>query len=113
LGLKRLSKPIQCVKELQNKARYYEKTGLIPTLDACASVVKSDNLVSPELQGELRAAFDKLKADQKAFPDWHPNSSNMVQDLVHPSLYPLVYGQSRVFEEEVVGVGDAIKKVSK
>lgn len=33
----------------------------------------------------------------------------MVQDLVHPSMYPLVYGRSRVLKEEVVGVGDAIE----
>lgn len=31
-------------------------------------------------------------------------------DLVHPSLYPLVYGRTRVFEDEVVGVEDAIDK---
>jgi hypothetical protein len=34
----------------------------------------------------------------------------MVQDLVHPSMYPLVYGRSRVFNEEVVGVLDAVTK---
>jgi hypothetical protein len=34
----------------------------------------------------------------------------MVQDLIHPSMYPLVYGRSRVFKEEVVGVEDAITK---
>lgn len=98
------------MQELRAKARYYEKSGLIPTLDACASVVKSDRLVSSELQAELLDAFDKLKADQEASPDWHPNSSDMVQDLLHPSMYPLVYGRSRVFKDEVVGVNDAIEK---
>lgn len=34
----------------------------------------------------------------------------MVQDLVHPSMYPLVYGRSRVLQEEVVGVENAIGK---
>ena len=34
----------------------------------------------------------------------------MVQDLVHPSMYPLVYGQSKVLDDEVVGVADAIEK---
>jgi hypothetical protein len=106
-GLANLEK---CVHELRDKARYYEKSGLIPTLDARASVVKSDKFVSLELQAELRNAFDTLKADQKASPDWHPNSSDMVQDLLHPSIYPLVYGRSKVFEEEVVAVNDAIEK---
>ncbi|KAG9235734.1 hypothetical protein BJ875DRAFT_458275 [Amylocarpus encephaloides] len=99
-----------CVQELRNKARYYEKSGLIPTIDACASVVKSDKFVSSKLLTELRNAFDKLKADQRDSPDWHPKSDKMVQDLIHPSMYPLVYGRSRVFNEEVVGVSDAIDK---
>lgn len=102
--------PEKCVQELQSKARYFEKTGLIPTLDACASVVKSDELVSSELQADLRNAFDKLQADQKTSPDWHPNSNDMVQDLLHPSMYPLVYGRTKGFSEEVVGVNDAIDK---
>ncbi|KAH7355962.1 hypothetical protein BKA66DRAFT_574864 [Pyrenochaeta sp. MPI-SDFR-AT-0127] len=99
-----------CIEELRSKARYYEKTGIIPTLDACASVVKSDSLVSADLQDALRRAFDRLKADHQASPDWHPNSNDMVQDLVHPSMYPLVYGRSRVFQEECVGLTDAIEK---
>jgi hypothetical protein len=54
-------------------------------------------------------AFDALKADHAASPDWHPDSNNMVQDLVHPSMYPLVYGRTRAFPEECVGVADAVK----
>jgi len=34
----------------------------------------------------------------------------MVQDLVHPSMYPLVYGRSRGFQEENVGVADAVEQ---
>lgn len=62
------------------------------------------------LQKSLRAAFERLIADDAEDPDWHPHSDEKVQDLVHPSMYPLVYGQSRVFEDEVVGVEDAIDK---
>ncbi|KAK4244335.1 hypothetical protein C7999DRAFT_35299 [Corynascus novoguineensis] len=40
----------------------------------------------------------------------HPNTDEKVQDLVHPSMYPLVYGRTRFFEKEVVGVDDAIDK---
>jgi hypothetical protein len=98
------------VKELRSKAKYYEQSGIIPTLDACASVAKSDKLVSVDLHELLRSAFDKLKADQSESPDWHPSSSDMVQDLVHPSMYPLVYGRSNVIKEEVVGVEDAVEK---
>jgi hypothetical protein len=32
----------------------------------------------------------------------------MMQDLVHPSMYPLVYGRTRAFQGECVGVEDAV-----
>jgi hypothetical protein len=41
-------------------------------------------------------------------PDWHPNSNEMVQDLIHPSMYPLVYGRTRGFHQECVGVEGAV-----
>jgi hypothetical protein len=100
---------MQCIQELRSKAKYFERSGIIPSLDACASVAKSDTLVTSELHANLRKAFDKLKLDYAASPDWHPNSNGMVQDLVHPSMYPLVYGRSCGFREEHVGVADAIE----
>ncbi|KAK7417755.1 hypothetical protein QQX98_004411 [Neonectria punicea] len=99
-----------CIKELRAKAEYFKKTGVFPTLDAAASVAKSDTLVDAELHDALRAAFARLKDEQKDDPDWHPRTDGIVQDLVHPSLSPLVYGRSRVFKGEVVGVDDAIDK---
>lgn len=98
----------QCVKELQSKARYFEKSSLIPTLDASASVVKSDTLIDGELRDALKRVFKKLQTDQADSPDWHPNSNDMVQNLIHPSLYPLVYERSKGFQEDVVGVENAI-----
>lgn len=72
-------------------------------------MVKSDSIVSSELRKALRMAFTKVQKDQMSAPDWHPNSNGMVQDLVHPSMYPLVYGRSRILKEEVVGIDDAIE----
>ncbi|KAH6975954.1 hypothetical protein BKA56DRAFT_487954 [Ilyonectria sp. MPI-CAGE-AT-0026] len=99
-----------CIKELRAKAEYFKKTGLIPTLDACASMAKSDTVVDESLHNALRAAFCRLEEDQKDNPDWHPRTNEIVQDLVHPSMYPLVYGRTRVFADEVVGVENAIDK---
>lgn len=73
-------------------------------------MVKSDTLVPVELRDALLKAFTTLKKDQASTPDWHPNTEDQVQNLVHPSMYPLVYGRSRVLEKEVVGVEDAIEK---
>ncbi|EUC33067.1 hypothetical protein COCCADRAFT_97087 [Bipolaris zeicola 26-R-13] len=99
-----------CIEELRSKAKYFELTGIIPTLDASASIAKSDVIVPAGLQEDLRIAFDKLKTDCASSPDWHPNSGDMVQDLIHPSMYPLVYGRSRGFRAEKVGVTDAIRR---
>ncbi|KAK3991074.1 hypothetical protein QBC44DRAFT_57751 [Cladorrhinum sp. PSN332] len=99
-----------CILELRHKAEYYKQAGIIPTLDATFSIAKSDVLVSDELKAALRDAFSLLQADQASNPDWHPNTNETVRDLVHPSMYPLVYGRSRFFEDEVVGVEDSINK---
>jgi hypothetical protein len=98
----------KCIDELRSKAKHFGRTGIVPTLDAGASVAKSDTLVTTELHEALRAAFDKLKVDQEASPDWHPSSNEMVQDLLHPSMYPLVYGRTCAFQQECVGVEGAI-----
>jgi hypothetical protein len=99
----------QCIDELRSKAKYFEETGIIPTLEGCASVAKSDTIVPSELHEALRNAFDKLRVDQEGSRDWHPNSNDMVQDLVHPSMYPLVYGRTRALKEECVGVEGAVE----
>jgi hypothetical protein len=73
-------------------------------------VVKSDVLVGDKLREALSKAFQRLQVSQADSPDWHPGSNDMVQDLVHPSMYPLVYGQTRVLQDEVVGIANAIGK---
>lgn len=98
-----------CIQELRSKAKHFEKTGIVPILDASASVIKSDGLITDDLWESLKKAFQELKDDQAHSPDWHPGSSDMVQDLVHPSMYPLIYGRTKVIEDEVVGVSDAVE----
>jgi hypothetical protein len=73
-------------------------------------VAKSDRLVSAGLHKQLHDAFETLLKHQSAYPDWHPGSNGLVQDLVHPSMYPLVYGCTKVIRTEVVGLNDAIDK---
>lgn len=42
--------------------------------------------------------------------DWHPSSDEKVLDLVPPSLFPLVYGRSRILPDSLVGLEDCIKR---
>ncbi|PGH14080.1 hypothetical protein AJ80_06084 [Polytolypa hystricis UAMH7299] len=99
-----------CIKELREKAADFDSTGLVHTLDSVGNtVVKSDTVVTSQLQKDLRTAFDQLRVDQASDVDWHPRSGEMVQDLVHPSMYPFIYGKSNFLQEEVVGVSDAVE----
>ncbi|KAI0546140.1 hypothetical protein F4679DRAFT_558597 [Xylaria curta] len=99
-----------CIRELQGKAQYFTKTGIIPTLNATAAVAKSDNFITPTVTTTLRNAFERLKKDQQDFPDWHPGTDEKVLNLVHPSMYPLVFESTKCFRGEVVGVADAVAK---
>ncbi|KAH7140604.1 hypothetical protein EDB81DRAFT_655028 [Dactylonectria macrodidyma] len=69
-----------CINELRAKAQFFQKTGLIPTLDASASIVKSDTIVDESLHNALRAAFCGLEEDQKDNPDWLPSNLRFQDD---------------------------------
>ena len=100
-----------CIDELKAKAAHFKQTGLVLTMNSNQNMmVKSDTAVSGELRRELQAAFEKLSRDQAADPDYNPDTAYIVQDMVHPSMYPFVYGKSIFIQDEVVGVQDAIEK---
>ncbi|KAF5656133.1 WD40 repeat 2 [Fusarium heterosporum] len=40
--------------------------------------------------------------------DWHPGSNGTVLNLVHPSLCPLVYGESRIVSDRLISVTEAL-----
>jgi len=103
-----------CVAELRDKATFFKESGLIYTLDSGneSYIIKADAIMKPDLHHELKQAFNRLLADQAAKPDWHPWTSDMVQDIVHPSMYPFVFNRSHFIHQEVVGVSDAIDKWS-
>ncbi|RVD87213.1 uncharacterized protein DFL_001456 [Arthrobotrys flagrans] len=76
------------VDEAKKKPELY---GLEPDMDC---VWRSDSLVDEELRKELIdavATLENVPDDQK---DWHPGSNGQVLDLVHPSLWPIIYGRS-------------------
>lgn len=42
--------------------------------------------------------------------DWHPGSDEKVLDLVHPSLFPLVYDRTRILPGSFVSLDDCIRR---
>ncbi|KAJ7083091.1 hypothetical protein B0H15DRAFT_923966 [Mycena belliarum] len=55
----------------------------------------SDRLVSKEASRLLCEEVAKLENVPDVLKDWHPGSNGQVLDLVHPSLYPIIYGRTR------------------
>ena len=86
---------------------------MIETLDLDAAVVKSDTAVSPDLKAALRAAAAPLEDIPERLKDWHPGSNGKVLDLVHPSLFPLLYGRSRILSSGVVELQDCVNYIGK
>lgn len=91
-----------CIKELRHMASvYHSSPGNPPPIFVYnGDVVKSDTAVSAELKEALQ---EEMKRFEEAIPvklnDWHPGSDEKVLDLVHPSLFPLVYGRTRILHE--------------
>ncbi|KAL1603742.1 hypothetical protein SLS60_005332 [Paraconiothyrium brasiliense] len=96
---------IQCLSEMRDYAKMEKELGFIPALDATATVFKSDNIIPTELKEDIRAAVFPLEDVPESAKDWHPDSDEKVLDLVHPSLFPLIYGLSRVLKPQY---GDVI-----
>ncbi|KZV97526.1 hypothetical protein EXIGLDRAFT_730457 [Exidia glandulosa HHB12029] len=71
-----------------------EKTGI--EIACCDRIWQSDTLVSDALRDALKQGTKVLENVPDEQKDWHPRSNGFVLDLVHPSLYPLVYGRSMV-----------------
>ncbi|KAG8160806.1 hypothetical protein KVR01_009070 [Diaporthe batatas] len=85
-----------CLTELRDKARRFEHTGRVLVFDAGSRISKSDQRVTETLRQELKDAVRPLLERPDSERDWHPGSDGKVLNLVHPSLFPLVYGRTKV-----------------
>ncbi|PNH54770.1 hypothetical protein VD0002_g6334 [Verticillium dahliae] len=88
-----------CVEELRDKAAAFEATGAVLVYDTASRCVKGDNVVSAELTDELKAGVAPLLNVPEKQKDYHPGSNDQVLNLVHPSLFALRYGITRVLSQ--------------
>lgn len=65
-------------------------------------MVKSDRAVSPELADSLQKGVHVLENVPDYAKDWHPYSGERVLDLLHPSLFPLIFGRSKALPSGTV-----------
>ncbi|KAJ3545198.1 hypothetical protein NMY22_g2531 [Coprinellus aureogranulatus] len=112
-----------CIQELRYRAQHHDAlpNGAIQVFPG--AVYKSDSAVSRSIQDALKRAVHPLEDVPEHEKDWHPGSDGKVLDLVHPSLYPLVYGLSKILPigapaitlEDCVqrcGEGQAVKELA-
>ncbi|KAL2068784.1 hypothetical protein VTL71DRAFT_15122 [Oculimacula yallundae] len=95
------------IKELQWKAATFKKTGAVEVYNG--GVVKSDVAIPDTIRNALQQQARKLESIPEVYKDYHPGSDGKVLDLVHPSLFPLIYGTSRVLKDSLVGLDDGIQ----
>ncbi len=97
-----------CISELRWKTLVYYEAGATNFYEA--DVMKSDKAIPQPLREALSAAVEDLEGFSGLHKDWHPGTDEKVLDLVHPSLFPLVYGQTRILPHSLVGLDDCIEK---
>jgi hypothetical protein len=80
-----------CLKELQGKAREFGRDGHTVVFNTHSGVCKSDAAISSGLKSQLLKSVDllsELAVREKSDP--------AVRNFVDPSLFPLVYGRTKV-----------------
>ncbi|OJD23982.1 hypothetical protein ACJ73_04661 [Blastomyces percursus] len=96
------------INELKSKSKGFERSGNILVYDA--GVVKSDIAVPETLRNALKSAAARLEDVPDDQKDYHPHSDNQVLDLVHPSLFLVVYGRTRIITDGILGIHEGIAR---
>ncbi|EEH21739.2 hypothetical protein PABG_03955 [Paracoccidioides brasiliensis Pb03] len=94
------------INELRYKTRIFHEYGLVDVFNG--GVVKSDTAVPTSVNQSLRTGVRKLEDVPENIKDYHPSTDKKVLALVHPSLFPLVYGRSRILKEKILRLDDCI-----
>ncbi|KAK6336942.1 hypothetical protein TWF718_009731 [Orbilia javanica] len=71
--------------------------GIQPGIDG---VWRIDGFADEKLRGDLIKAAATLENGPCKM--WHPESNQQLLDLVHPSMWPIIYGRTRTISGEVV-----------
>jgi hypothetical protein len=98
------------INEVQWKAQKYKKTGIIKSFDP--GVVKSDIAIPDDLRRALQDAVQRLDDSIPLHEKYYrQDSDDKVVDLVHPSLFPLIYGRTKVLQDQLIGIDNCLNTV--
>ncbi|KAJ2135423.1 hypothetical protein IW139_000689 [Coemansia sp. RSA 353] len=70
-------------------------------LGAVENVWVSDSLVDDDTTQELKRYAAVLEDVPEKDCDYHPNTNNQVVNLIHPSLFPLIYARSSFLSQPI------------
>lgn len=84
------------IQELRYRAEQCDVSSHGAVYALPGDVYKSDTAVSDDVKLALQEAVRPLEDVPESQKDWHPGSDGKVLDLVHPSLFPVIYGKSRI-----------------
>lgn len=97
------------ISELRDKAEFYKQTGGTVVVYEFG-IIKSDFAVPEATRLALMDAVHVLEeTTETTSVDYHPGSDNRVVDLIHPSMFPLVYRRSRILRDQFIGLENCLK----
>jgi hypothetical protein len=100
------------IAELRYKAKIFKEiSGVVSIFNG--DVVKSDLVILKDIQESLKSAVQKLGDIPETLKDYHPGSDGKVLDLVHPSLFPLMYGRSRILDNSMIVLKECLEAIGK
>ncbi|KAJ9385537.1 hypothetical protein DTO063F5_4130 [Paecilomyces variotii] len=97
------------IEELRFKAKIYERSKAIGFYNG--DVTKSDDIIDPALRNRLLETSKGLEDPQQHLNAYTPDSGGTELDLVQPTLFPLIFGRSRVLKDKVIGIDDALEHI--
>lgn len=94
------------IEELKFKAKIFQHVRAVSIYNG--DVVKSDDILPEECRIQLKDAVIRILQDPSYVRDYEPESDEHELNIVHPYLFPLVFGRSRILKDRVIGVDDAL-----
>ncbi|KAL1848062.1 hypothetical protein Plec18167_008758 [Paecilomyces lecythidis] len=97
------------IEELRFKAKIHEHSLAIGFYNG--DVTKSDCIIDPELRHRLLECSKQLNDVQQHLNEYTPDSGWTELDVVQPTLFPLIFGRSRILKDKVIGIDDALEHI--
>lgn len=79
--------------------------------DVSSCIVKSDSIISDDIKKRLQRAVQVLEDVPNQVQKFSPNQEEIESYLIEPSLFPLIYGKSRVLKDRKLDIDTSLDAV--